>query len=274
MGVRQGKRIVKTVKIREIRVRRARFRLFLMTLILVLGYFIIKLLNFHIDKISNEAHNDGQYIDQVDDFTDNQRNKEKDQYQKAEESIDDWRILLVNADNPIPEGYSVELSNIDDTRMFDSRAVDDLMKLIEDCRRMTGQPIWPQSTYRDRDTQEQLFNDEVRKYIEEGKTREEAEKLAIKRVARPGTSEHETGLAVDFNYVNMEFEKSKAFEWLVENSHKYGFVLRYPKDKESITGIEYEPWHFRYVGKEHAKVMKENNFCLEEYVEYLKSKSK
>ena len=61
---------------------------------------------------------------------------------------------------------------------------------------------------------------------------------------------------------------------MVENSHKYGFVLRYPKDKESITGIEYEPWHFRYVGKEHAKVMKENNFCLEEYVEYLKSKSK
>jgi len=94
-----------------------------------------------------------------------------------------------------------------------------------------------------------------------GKSREEAEKLAAASVSKPGTSEHEVGLAVDFNYANPGFENTKAFKWLMENAHKYGFILRYPDGKQSITKVIYEPWHFRYVGKEHAEVIKERDFA-------------
>ena len=190
------------------------------------------------------------------------------------EDIDDWRILLVNAHNPIPRGYPFKLSNIDDIRQFDSRATDDLMKLIEDCRDQTGSSIWVQSSYRDRSTQEKLFNDKVEQYVDEGRSRKEAERLASSSVSEPGTSEHEIGLAVDFNNVDLKFEKSSAFKWLMENSHEYGFILRYPKDKQLITGVTYEPWHFRYVGKDHANMMKLHNFCLEEYIDYLKEQGK
>lgn len=210
------------------------------------------------------------YVEKTTDYIDN-GNQEIDTRDVNTENIDDWEILLVNADNPIPKGYSVELSNIDSIRKFDSRAIDDLINLMEDCRTKTGSSIWAQSTYRERSTQKKLFNDEIKQYIDEGKSRAEAERLANFSVAAPGTSEHETGLAVDFNHVNMEFENSPAFEWLIENSYKYGFILRYPKDKQSITRMAYEPWHFRYVGKHHAKMMKSNNFCLEEYIDYLKN---
>lgn len=186
------------------------------------------------------------------------------------ESIDDWRILLINADNPVPDDYTFELSALDVAREFDSRAIDDLKMLIDECRRQTGASIWAQSTYRDRDTQKKLYENKVKEYINSGKSKEEAEKLASTSVSRPGTSEHEVGLAVDFNYANVEFQNAKAFEWLTENAHEYGFILRYPDGKQSITKIIYEPWHFRYVGKEHAEVIKSKGFCLEEYIEYLK----
>ena len=83
--------------------------------------------------------------------------------------------------------------------------------------------------------------------------------------ARAGTSEHQTGLATDVNSVSTSFENSSAFKWLEKNSYKYGFILRYPKGKEHITGYMYEPWHYRYVGSEVAKVIKEKNITYEEY---------
>ena len=184
--------------------------------------------------------------------------------------IYDWQILLVNEDNKVPDEYSFELSNIDNIRKFDSRALEYLIQLIKDCEEETGGSIWAQSTYRDRNTQEELYNKEIKQYMDEGAPREEAERLAAMSVAKPGRSEHEIGLAVDFNYVDLEFQNSAAFRWLLKNSNKYGFVLRYPKEKEHITKISYEPWHFRYVGKEHAKVIKAKEFCLEEYIDYLK----
>ena len=83
------------------------------------------------------------------------------------------------------------------------------------------------------------------------------------------TSEHSLGLAADFNNVKPEFENTREFAWLVENAENYGFVLRYKKEKKNITKVNYEPWHWRYVGKEHAIKMNELDMCLEEYVEYL-----
>lgn len=93
-------------------------------------------------------------------------------------------------------------------------------------------------------------------------------------VAIPGTSEHHLGLAVDFYPVSEKFESSAQFVWLKKNAEKYGFVLRYPEDKQSITRIKYEPWHYRFVGKEHAKFMNEHNMCLDEYIEYIKNSSR
>ena len=82
---------------------------------------------------------------------------------------------------------------------------------------------------------------------------------------------NEIGLAVDFNTLEVDFENTPAYKWLEENAHKYGFILRYPKEKQSITKIKYEPWHFRYVGPVHARIMKSYNLCLEEYIDYLRN---
>ena len=95
--------------------------------------------------------------------------------------------------------------------------------------------------------------------------------MTLKIINKPGTSEHNLGLAVDFNYVNLDFEETESFKWLQKNAENYGFILRYKKEKEEITKVDYEPWHWRYVGEKHAKKMNELDMCLEEYVEYLKN---
>lgn len=141
-----------------------------------------------------------------------------------------------------------------------------LKNMVDKMRREGINTVWIQSAYRSYDKQKTLFNNKVEEYKREGKSQEEAEELAQKLVQRPECSEHHLGLAVDFNYVNNEFEDTKEFRWLQENAAEYGFILRYPKDKEQITGVSYEPWHWRYVGKEHAKKIKEQEICLEEYV--------
>lgn len=112
------------------------------------------------------------------------------------------------------------------------------------------------SGYRTYSYQEGLFN----KYVEEN-----GEEEANKYSARAGYSEHQTGLAFDFNWINDEFSRTKEYLWLVDNAHNYGFILRYPEGKEEITGYQYEPWHWRYVGKELATNIYESGKTLEEY---------
>ena len=203
-----------------------------------------------------------------------EKNNIADKLQSDEKNkeIDDWRLVLVNYENTLPNDFSPELSNIDKTRKFDSRAIEFLMMMLEDIKSQGYKNIWPQSTYRSVARQEEIFNKKVNSYISMGKTREEAEKLTLQKINKPGTSEHNLGLAVDFNNVDYNFEKSKEYKWLMENAENYGFILRYPRDKEDITKVEYEPWHWRYVGKEHAKKINELDMCLEEYIEYLKSR--
>ena len=116
-----------------------------------------------------------------------------------------------------------------------------------------------------------LYKESIEPNLTEGKTLEEAKTLTARSIGEPYKSEHNLGLAVDFNDVNYEFEEEKAFPWLVENAENYGFILRYPKDKEEITKIKYEPWHWRYVGIENAKEINKLGFCLEEYIQYLKT---
>ncbi len=129
--------------------------------------------------------------------------------------------------------------------------------------------VWVQSAYRSREKQEELYENSINKYLNQGKSQKEAERLTAEYINKPGSSDHNLGLAVDFNYVDDNFEDTKAFKWLKQNAEKYGFILRYPKNKEDITKISYEPWHWRYVGEENAKKMNELDMCLEEYIEYL-----
>lgn len=184
-------------------------------------------------------------------------------------ALNEWNLKLVNKENTVSRDYVPELEDLDDGIKFDKRAISYLKKMINAMYKDKITGVWVASAYRSYDKQEELFNNKVKYYKDQGKKQEEAEELAQKVVQRPEMSEHNLGLAADFNTVNNEFEKTKAFTWLQKNAAEYGFILRYPKDKQKITGITYESWHWRYVGAEHAKVIKEKGYCLEEYIEYL-----
>lgn len=210
---------------------------------------------------SNSSNNNTSNSTETNNPTDNTSNTTQ---------IDDWRIRLANYDNLLPEDFEVELANIDETRQFDARAIDYLTDMLNDMRKDGIVNIWVQSAYRSVARQKELYDNKMNEYLEEGKTQEEAQKLTEEYINKPGSSDHNLGLAVDFNYVDNSFAKTDAYKWLLKNAENYGFILRYPKDKEDITKIEYESWHWRYVGEEHAKKMNELDMCLEEYVEYLK----
>ena len=210
---------------------------------------------------SNSSNNNTSNSTETNNPTDNTSNTTQ---------VDDWRIRLANYDNLLPEDFEVDLANIDETRQFDARAIDYLTDMLNDMRKDGIVNIWVQSAYRSVARQKELYDNKMNEYLEEGKTQEEAQKLTEEYINKPGSSDHNLGLAVDFNYVDNSFTKTDAYKWLLKNAENYGFILRYPKDKEDITKIEYESWHWRYVGEEHAKKMNELDMCLEEYVEYLK----
>lgn len=191
--------------------------------------------------------------------------------------ITDWRLRLANYDNLLPEDFEVELTNIDnskDPKQFDARAVKYLRDMINAMKKDGNTKIWCQSTYRSVKRQKELYDASVQKYLKQGKTQEEADKLTLEYINKPGGSDHNLGLAVDFNYVDNSFAKTSEYKWLLKNAENYGFILRYPEDKEDKTKIAYESWHWRYVGEENAKRMNELNMCLEEYVEYLQNGNK
>ena len=114
------------------------------------------------------------------------------------------------------------------------------------------------------------MDEKINEYEKQGYSAKEAKKRAEKYVAIPDTSEHQLGLSVDINADTDKCSSEKVYQWLGENAYKYGFVKHYPEDKTDITGISNEPWHYRYVGTTVAKIMKEENLCLEEYLEKYK----
>lgn len=182
----------------------------------------------------------------------------------------EWNLLLVNPWNPIPENYEPELTYLRNGQAVDSRCYPELQQMMDDCRAAGFDPLICAS-YRTMEKQEALFEDKEANLIREGYPENEVEAEAAKVVAYPGTSEHQLGLALDivdvsYQQLDTEQENTPVQQWLMKNSWKYGFVLRYPTDKSDITGIIYEPWHYRYVGKEAAAEMYENKLCLEEYL--------
>lgn len=182
----------------------------------------------------------------------------------ADESLG-WNLMLVNSRYRIPDDYSVELIRLSNGEQVDSRIYPDLQEMFDDARG-AGYSLFVRAGYRSEEDQEDLMEDKIEAYRQEGYSQREAEHEAEKWVAKPGTSEHELGLAVDIN-AEGQTDGNRLYQWLAEHSWKYGFILRYPAEKEEITGIDYEPWHFRYVGKQAAKEMYEQDLCLEEYVQ-------
>ncbi len=175
-------------------------------------------------------------------------------------------MIVVNKDNFLPSGYQPKIKSCRGKEIAEV-AFDGLNTMIEDAKK-DGVKLWISSGYRSTELQTKLFNRQVEK--EKSKaviSQEEAEKRAAMVVARPGTSEHNTGLAVDFNGVEDNFYTTKEYDWLVKNAHKYGFIERYQKKWKNVTGVIYEPWHFRYVGKENAEKIRNSGLCLEKYVE-------
>lgn len=245
---------------------------FSLFLIIVLAFFFFLFKNKKIQTASSIEKNDT--IENMKKNTENiNSTPNQSKTTNTPREITDWRLTLANVDNILPEDFSVELANIDKNRQFDKRAIGDLNHMMVAARNAGISDFWIQSSYRSIAKQKELFENSIQKHIKAGKTVEEAEKQTLLFINKPGGSDHNLGLAVDFNYVNDSFQKTKIYSWLKQNAEEYGFILRYPKEKESITKISYEPWHWRYVGQEHAKKMNKLNLCLEEYIEYLKNES-
>lgn len=186
-----------------------------------------------------------------------------------------WKIIVVNKDNPLPDNHSIKTTTLKNGLSVDERIYDDLTKMIEDGNKQ-GLSLIVCSAYRTIDKQEDLFNQEIAIWKSKGLTEEQAYNKAKTSVLPPGTSEHNLGLAVDIcsyehQTLDEDFENTPEGKWLRENCTDYGFILRYPKDKQDITNIIYEPWHFRYVGKEYAKEIEKLGICLEEYITYLEN---
>lgn len=184
---------------------------------------------------------------------------------------DQWYLTLVNRDRKLPEDFKPTTSYLIDgnSAELDSRCADDYIAMynaaLED-----GCTLTPYSGYRRISTQKRNYENKIAQYQSQGYSYLEAAEEAATRILPPGTSEHNLGLAMDIVCASSSagFEDTKEFAWLMENAQDYGFILRYPEDKQDITKIIYEPWHWRYVGVEAAKAMKASGQCLEEYLGY------
>lgn len=171
-----------------------------------------------------------------------------------------WELLLVNPWNNIGD-YSPETAQLENVYL-DARIIDAMEQFVA-AARAEGLSVRLNSGYRTYYDQSYLYNRKVAEYGTE---------VAKTIVAPPGTSEHQSGLACDitdrsYEYLNSELENTELYKWMSAHCQEYGFIVRYPKDKQDITGIIYEPWHFRYVGVEAATYIMENGLCLEEFLE-------
>lgn len=188
-------------------------------------------------------------------------------------SKDDWQLVLVNKQHPVPDDYTFTLGKIKGTMKCDVRIIDDLMDMMQAAKE-DGIKLVVCSPYRDYNRQTVLFNRKIDHYMEKGYSYLEAYRISSMTVTVPGASEHQIGLALDivsttYSELEIDFGKTEAGIWLKEHCAEYGFILRYPLGKEYITGIQYEPWHFRYVGKEAAANIMERGITLEEFLDEL-----
>ena len=195
-----------------------------------------------------------------------------DSYQGGGEAP--WNLLLVNDWNPLPAGYDsdVTFSTVSGGKQVDSRIIDAVNRMLNDA---AAYDLAVVSAYRPKEEQNTLYWRKVQQYTDKGYSDLEAQKVGGTIVKRPGFSEHNCGLAMDVGgsgdyTLEQTFANTPAYAWLIEHCADYGFILRFPQGKEDITGVIYEPWHYRYVGEEAARYIMDNDLCLEEYLAQVK----
>lgn len=190
--------------------------------------------------------------------------------------LNDWKLILVNDANPLPDGYVPQLSTLSNELEFDSRAIGYLEDMLAAAKK-DGYELVVCSGYRSVEFQSELFEQQVEKQQAQGELNyAEAVEAAKTVVTYPGHSEHNLGLAADIvckNYQLLDdgFANRPEAKWLMDHCAEYGFILRYPEDKMDVTGVIYESWHFRYVGQESASYIMDHGLCLEEYLALAKS---
>ena len=173
-------------------------------------------------------------------------------------------LILVNSENAFPDNINLNLVKFQEKEVADI-IYNDLVDMYNEALN-DNVTLKINNAYRSKQEQTQIFNDKMRSYQNEGYSEDKAYEQTKLTVQVPGYSEHETGLAIDFSNEGYYDENEQMWEWLKNNAYKYGFILRYPQDKNEITKIDYEPWHYRYVGKKAAKEITNQNITLEEYL--------
>ena len=222
------------------------------------------------NAVRNDIREDGTRGNEIEESVDSADYEMERQEELVINPEDMWCLILTNAEYPVPEDYAVTLKDVPGTdQKVDERIYEPLMNMLEAMKEEGLSPVVC-SGYRTLDKQEKLFNRKVSAYVKKGRSKEESYTLARQTLSIPGSGEHCLGLAVDFytrSYHQLEraFEKTPEGKWLREHAQDYGFTLRYDEGKEEITGIGYEPWHFRYVGIDVARYLKEHNLSLEEF---------
>lgn len=189
--------------------------------------------------------------------------------QRANMDVADWTLILVNRDYILPDGYVPELAysveGDTNSKKLDKRVAPHYNEMYQAAKK-DGIILETVSGYRSYSLQKTNFENKINKYMNQGMSRIKATQEAATIILPPGTSEHNAGLAMDICSLEQSFENTKEFRWLMEHAEDYGFILRYPKDKQDITEIIYEPWHWRYVGVEHAREINAKGITLEEYL--------
>ncbi len=177
-----------------------------------------------------------------------------------------WNLTLVNASNPVPPDWTVDLKELNGGQAVDSRIYPELQAMFDACRADGLKPM-VMTSYRTYEDQWDMLVLKYRQYKNSGSSHTQAQAQALKVANYPGYSEHQLGLAVDIDSSDTEScSNESVWDWMKRHCHEYGFIWRYPGVKSDITGISNEDWHFRYVGKEAATYIMENQLCLEEYL--------
>lgn len=270
--------------IRRIRQRNRRVFLAVVLLCFIVGMGVLNLEKMKEREIAQQVYAEQQGSKKQSDTDTGEGEKQgaASQGEKGQESLvlasdsekRQWYLKLVNAENPmtqedVPE---LEVETVDENQyQVDARIVADLQDMFDAARAAGRNPVIC-SAFRSWNYQVSLYENKIDRVMqEEGLNEAQAQEKAGTVVAKPGTSEHQMGLALDIvssEYMNLDEGQMETEDqqWLIENSWKYGFILRYPLDKSDITGIIFEPWHYRYVGKKAAKEITEQGLTLEEYL--------
>lgn len=178
-----------------------------------------------------------------------------------------WYLIVLNTEYKMPDNYKYSIKPVVEGNIhkLDTRVAPHYTAMYN-AAKADGITLTPYSGHRRLTTQKNNLDNKIQSYMNQGYSKVDATKEAIKWIQIPGCSEHNAGLAMDIISTDVSFENTKAFKWLQENAEDYGFIMRYAKNKESITKIHYEPWHWRYVGVDDAKAINASGQCLEEYM--------